>query len=158
MFKSDIHQGNCSVIGKSPLGQKCLSRPPHRWMTLSENEFQWKCLKTLPYECIYIYVCVCVYVSMYICIYNYKCMSREIWYVMILEQVTKEYEGAEATSSHVILSKALTKGLFSLKRKREDPSPRQSNFGKGSSSSSSSAAKSSFSLFDAPAKRGKGKH
>ena len=78
----------------------------------------------------------------------------------VLSSVIQEFEGAAATSSHIDLSKAVARGLFSGgKRKREDsPSPSTSSplvpHGAGSSSSSRSEV---ASLFDSSSKSSAGK-
>ena len=49
----------------------------------------------------------------------------------ILEEIVKDFEGAQATSSHINVSKAVTKGLFMLaKAKGDKEAPSQSTGGK----------------------------
>ena len=75
----------------------------------------------------------------------------------ILKEITKEFEGTEATSSHINISKALSRGYSPFyKRKREDFYQRQLPVGRGSLLPSPSNFKSPFSLLGAPPKRGKG--
>ena len=85
--------------------------------------------------------------------------SDDLFSPSTLAEVTKEFEGAAATTSHLDLSKAVSRGLFSSnwKRKRDDSSNRSGSSDKGSSSSAGSSAKSSASsLFDPPSKSAKG--